>query len=296
MSSESPEQAVPLIALGRVALEDAKRFRRVCRQIQCAVLAVGLLTVAVQSLPNLIEATGGWAWIPKATSIVTYLCAVLGIILQVGHWIFHRTASNRHTLGSTIKRRAMLIDALGPSSEQLDIRLLRQQVGESIERRARSFKIPEDYYASDEEHGLERLRHNLQESAFFTHSLYKMASAGAFWKFGLSAFGIAVGLLIIIPFAPREGAMIVANSTIAFIAFLVSADFLGQALDWAEGASVVERIERRLEKITPGNTDAYMAAFADYECATAIFPAPPTALYERERDRLDSLWRDRTGQ
>lgn len=286
----------PLSSLGRAVLEDAKRIRSLGKRLHGWVLGIGVFAVVAQATPPIIQASQQVAWLSNASKVVAYSCAILGVILQAARWWCQRIAANRHALGSTIKRRAMLIDSLGPSTEQLDIRLLRELAGAQAAIRAEAHSVTASYYASTEPPGLSRLRENIQESAFYTHRLYSKAATATFTKFGITTFCIVVGLLIVIGLASREMTIVVANCILAFVAFLVSADQLGQAMSWYGGAMNVERIERRLDTIASDEPAPYMAAFADYEAATAMAPAVSTKLYEKERIRLDSLWRDRRGQ
>ncbi len=286
----------PLSSLGRAVLEDAKRIRSLGKRLHGWVLGIGVFAVVAQATPPIVQASQQVAWLPNASKVAAYSCAVLGVILQAARWWCQRIAANRHALGSTIKRRAMLIDSLGPSTEQLDIRLLRELAGAQAAIRAEAHPVPESYYASAEPPGLLRLRENIQESAFYTHRLYSKAATSTFTKFGITTFCIVVGLLIMIGLASQEITIVVANCILAFVAFLVSADQLGHAMSWYGGAMSVERIERRLDNIASDEPAPYMAAFADYEAATAMAPAVSTKMYEKERIRLDSLWRDRTGQ
>lgn len=285
-----------MVALARVVLEHAKTIRARGKRLQAWVLALGIFAVLVQAAPALLDAAQQVHWLIPTSKAVAYICALASLLLQGGRWWLQRVAAEQHSLGSTIKRRALLIESLGPSSEQLDIRLLRDLAGADAEQRARVYGMPETYYASTHTPGLERLRENLQESAFFSHSLYRKAARTGFIQFGITVGCIVVGLLAVAALAPREIGPVIANCILAFVAFLVSVDQLGHAMNWQAAATAVERIERRLEKITPNGAEPYTAAFADYETATAIAPAVPTALYERERERLDRLWREHRDQ
>lgn len=291
----TPNNPPPLVSLARVVIEDAKRMRGRGKRLQGWVLGIGVFAVLVQAIPTLIDAAQKLTWLVPASKKAAYVCAVAGLVLQGIRWWFQRMAIDKHAIGSTIKRRALLIDSLGPSSERLDIRLLREQAGADAERRAHDYPIAESYYASTQPPSMERLRENLQESAFFTHRLYAKAARAAFIKFGVTVACIVVALLIVASLAPREIGTVVANCILAFVSFLVSADQLGQAMNWQSGAATIERIERRLESIDPNGTEPYMAAFADYEVATATAPSPPTAIYNAERERLDRLWREERG-
>ena len=286
----------PLVSLGRVVLEDAKVMRGRGKRVQHFVLGFGVFAVLVQAVPPLIQAQHTLAWVMPLSKTLAYLCAISGLILQGVRWWCQRSAVDTHALGSTIRRRALLIESLGPSVEQLDIRLLREEAGADAESRARKEPTTDSYFASNKPPGMERLRDNLQESAFFTHRLYAKAARTAFITFGAGVACTVVGLLLVTYLAPREFGSVVANCTLAFVSFLVSADQLGQGMNWRSAAATIERIERRLESITPNGNEPYLAAFADYEAATAASPPVPTALYMRERGRLDALWRDRSGQ
>lgn len=274
-----------LASLARVVLQEAKTQRGRGRWCQYLLLALALAAVISQAAIPL----------PTARPVV-YACAVATLLLQAARWLMQRSASDGHALGNTLKRRALLIDALGPSSEHSDVRMLRELAGSSAEQAARESPLPKSYYASSQEPGMARLRANLQESAFFTHSLARRAARHTFAKFGLLVLGIVAGTVAFLLLADRDLGVALANCTIAFVSFLVAADYLGQAMNWLACANAVERIERRIENVPDDDVQAHMAAFADYEAATALAPPIPTATYERERSRLDTLWRTRRSQ
>lgn len=277
-------------------MEDAKQVRAKGRSLQVAVLAVAVLAVLVQWATSQIPDQSRFAWIMPAAKIAAYLCAITSLSCQVIRWHCQRSATEIYALANTIKRRAMLIDAFGPSQEQLDIRLLRELAGDSADTRARELGESKSYYTSIKPYGMERLRDNLQESAFFSHRLYSKAARQAFVTFGSMVVATIVGLLILVGVAPREVGVVIANGVLAMIASMVSADYLGQALNWSQASATVERIERRLEQVTGDAEESSMAAFADYEAATATAPAIPTWLYEQQRKRLTSLWGDESGK
>lgn len=283
--SKAAKSLPSLAAVARIVLDEAKAQRAWGRRCQYALLALGVAAVLAQASAQVSVAR------PLA-----YGCAVAALLLQGARWFVQRSAADRHALGNALKRRALLIDALGPSSEHADIRMLRELAGAKAEEAARQFPLPKTYYESSLEPGMARLRGNLQESAFFTHSLARQAARRAFVTFGLLAFATVAGSIAFLLFADRDLGVILANCTIAFVSFLVAADYLGQAMSWSACATTVERIERRIENLPDDDIQAHMAALADYEAATAVAPAIPTAIYKRERDRLDTLWRARRGQ
>lgn len=272
-----------LVSLARVVLEEAKGLRTWGRRVQCGLLGLGMVGVAVQAVPGL-----------RFAKDLTYACAVVALALQCVKWLLQRRAGERHALGNAIKRRAILIDALGPTSEHADVRMLRDLAGAAAE--AAAGQAPKGYYESKLPVGLGRLRADLMESAFFTHSLARLAARGAFTKLGLTIIFLAAVAVAGLFTAGRETGPIVANGILAFLTFLIAADHLGSAIGLLAAAAAIERIERRIDAMDDLDLQAHMAAFADYEAATALAPAIPTALYEKHRDRLDRLWRDRRGQ
>lgn len=253
------------------------------QRVQWGLLGLGIVGVAVQAVPGLQFAKG-----------VTDGCAVVALALQCVKWLLQRRAGERHALGNAIKRRAMLIDALGPTGEHADLRMLRDLAGAAAE--AAAGQAPKGYYESKLPIGLGRLRADLMESAFFTHSLARLAARGAFTKLGLTGIVLAAVVVACLFAAGRETGPIVANGILAFLTFLIAADHLGSAMGWLAAAAAIERIERRIAAMDDQDLQAHMAAFADYEAATALAPAIPTAIYKKHCDRLDRLWRDRRGQ
>src|SRR5262245_32322115 len=119
-----------LIAVARVVLEEAKQSRSRAKKLQQCILFVGLLAVIVQALPVLVPLACQPDWLAVECRRFAYLSAVMAFALQATRWFLSRHAASRHALGCTLNRRARLVNSLGRSTEQTDIRLLRESAGQ----------------------------------------------------------------------------------------------------------------------------------------------------------------------
>jgi len=185
-----------------------------------------------------------------------------------------------------------LIDALGVDEEPLDTTDLRRRFSARLETQARKFE-DEEYYASKEAPGLERLRSHLQESAFWSKGLYEAAAQRSFWVWGAVATVVVLVSYFAQPFVAAATAEIAVKAMVIFLAFLPATDGFGQALGWAGAAKQADAVDRRLERLDAQAREPLIAAFADYSVAAACTAPIPAWVYDAERERLNTLWRER---
>lgn len=289
----------PLMTLARAVLEEGKAQKSLAKKAQFGVLALGVLAVIVQAIPTWFDPKHATDWLAPTAKNVAYACAIGALVLQVARWCLQRVGADRHALGNAVKRRGIVLESLGDTGDAADIRILRGLAG--IEAAAAAQQMLKSsanraYYASGATVGLSRLLDNLQESAFFSQCLYRKAATREFWKFGLTVVGLLIAVLLVALYSPRQIGPVLGNALLLFAATLVTIDQLGQAISWHQAAQSVERVDRRLAVVGVDSCVPYLAIFADYEAATAVAPAIPTSLYEKERDRLDAVWRSRHNQ
>jgi hypothetical protein len=220
-------------------------------------------------------------------AILLFLAEFVGIVcvLRGRHY---------HVLSRQGFQRALLIDALGETHEPVDVSHLRQRFGNRLMRKAdASPTSASDYYSSPEPSGrLERLRDNLQETAFFSTSLYWMAAWRLFSWLLVPMVAILV-FLFALPLFGGKTAITIARALIAGVVFFALSDTIAQVFACFSASSDAGNVDRRLENIDPTRYEPLMAAFTDYQVAAAAAPPIPKSLYARNRERLKEEWKRR---
>jgi ABC-type multidrug transport system fused ATPase/permease subunit len=266
-----PSRSASLLALSRAEQEVAKRAFTASRLAHVGTLAVSLTTLF-------------------ATGTLAYYLALGALLTEVGAWILRFRGDRRHWLAEQGRRRALLADALGTATERLALRDLRASFSRRAERLASDWE-DSNYYAADEDPGLARLSSEMQESAFWSRRLYRLA-----WHLSL-VMAVAllvlviVALFIVIGAGSSNASLQVARVGVIFLSFLVFSDLLTQAIAWWDASQKSEEVYRRLDTEL-GEMATALAVFGDYCVATATTPPIPTMLYRFEGPRIEKAWRE----
>lgn len=109
--------------------------------------------------------------LPATAGSASSLLAVFALISECTAWWLSYQASKAHGLAEQARRRNLLMDAFGKTSENLDLTDLLESFDVKLTKAAESLEQP-SYFASSRPHGLQRLKDNLQESAFWTKHLF----------------------------------------------------------------------------------------------------------------------------
>ena len=199
-------------------------------------------------------------------------------------------ADRRHSLAEEGRRRALLADGLGTSTDELALRDLRVKFSKGAEQTAPAHEDA-SYYASDATPGPARLRAAMQESAFWSRHLYGAAAKAAGLVSGILLVLVLVALLIVIGTNSANATVAVARIGVLFLSFLVFSDFATQALSWFEAAAKSNDVYLRLQAEDLEGVAAALAVFGDYSVATATTPPIPTVLYKQRHDHIEKAWR-----
>jgi hypothetical protein len=270
--------AVDVIALAHEELAEAARRYRWSRQLQIATFAASIVSIFVSSQ-------------------FAYYPALVALISQGLSWTLRIRASSQQSTGDEGRMRGLLLDALGETTEYIDLANWVNSISEDVRARAVQSVDP-NYFASKTPQGIVRLRDHLQENAFWGKYLYG-AAADRYTKL-LSAFGVAavVVVLIAIPLAPHNESLIVARILVTVLSFGAALTQINEILSWRSAKSKIETVDRRLEvlatlsegQLMSQGIEALFAVFGDYCVATATSSPVPGSVYQHQRQRLNALW------
>lgn len=257
-----------LLGLSRAEQQGAKRFFTASRAVHCVTLAAALAT-------------------QFAYGRTAYALAIAALVTEASAWLSRVIGERRHSLAEEARRRALLADALDRPIEALALRDLGTRFSKRARRVAATFDDAH-YYASDAPPGLERLREQMRESAFWSRCLYASAA-----KFTLIIAAVLIVLvvvaLLVVAGSDSEVGLVVARIGVVFLSFLVASDVLTHALAWFEAASKSREIYLLLASPLTETAQA-IAIFSDYSVATAGTPPIPTCFYNRSRDDIEQAW------
>lgn len=276
--SSSRLSAVDVMALAHEELAEASRGYRWSRQLQVVTFAASVISIFV---------SGQYA----------YYSALVALISQSLSWTLRIHASGQQSIGDEGRMRGLLLDALGATTEHIDLANLVNRI--SSDARARAVEsVDPNYFASKAPQGVARLRDHIQENAFWGKCLYG-AAADRYSKL-LTAFGAAAiaVVLVAIPLAPHGQSLVVARVLVTALSFGAALTQINEILSWRSAKSKIETVDRRLEvlatlserQLMSQGIEALFAVFGDYCVATATSPPVPKSIYMRQRQHLNTLW------
>jgi hypothetical protein len=268
------------LALAHEELAESSRMYRMSRQLQIVTFAVSVTSVFVPSR-------------------FAYWVALLALVSQGLSWVLRIRANDQQSVGDEVRMRGLLLDALGPTAEGIDLADLLNRISSRARERAVASADP-DYFASTAPQGLPRLRDHLQENAFWGKCLYEVA-VGKYTR--ILAYFIAAGIAVVFiafPYASHDQSLIVARVLVTVLSFGAALTQINEILSWRSAKSKIETVDRRLEVIAKTSKAELMskgievlfAAFGDYSVATATASPVPKSIYQRHRDRLNGLWNE----
>lgn len=275
-SSPSPAE---LSLIAHEQLRDASKFYLAGRYLQAAALAVGVVIM----------------FVPK----FAYFGALAVLVIQATTWYTRQTAQQKQGVGDEIRRRGLLMDALGPYDQSYDLAELLAKISTSARDRALS-KATSDYFASDAQYGLARLRDHLRENSFWNRRLFSEASKRGGWILVTITIVSVLVVFLAIALVPQDTAVNIVRIFVFSLTFLLGYTLLVDVLAWRSASTSIERLDRQLDAIKHLDDSSLatqqgqiMTILSEYAVATSkIAPIPPT-IYENNRDSLNKLWKDR---
>lgn len=276
--SSSRLSAVDVMALAHEELAEASRRYRWSRQLQVITFAASVVSIFVSSQ-------------------YAYYAALVALISQGLSWTLRIHANGQQSIGDEGRMRGLLLDALGATTERIDLANLVNRISSDARARAVASVDP-NYFASKAPYGVVRLRDHLQENAFWGKCLYG-AAADRYSRL-LIAFGVAAiaVVLVAIPLAPHGQSLVVARVLVTALSFGAALTQINEILSWRSAKSKIETVDRRLEvlatlsetQLMSQGIEALFAVFGDYCVATATSPPFPGSIYLRQRRHLNTLW------
>lgn len=264
-----------LLALARAEFEEVTRLNRTRLGSHILTLFLGLAA---------LMAPEPWA----------YGCSIAAVLSEIMAWILRTRATKRQGHAAEALRRAVLMDAFGETGEPLDVADLRQGFSKRTEKRAQTLDVA-NYYASVAPKGRDRLFAHLQESAFWSKHLYRVASDRGLLVWVLVMAAVLLVAVFLRPFFSPSSSLNFARSAALFLSFVSTADGISRALEWKRASEQAEVVDRRLENLRTTDEEPVLAVFADYGVIAVSAPPIPPSIYKSEKERMNLLWRERKG-
>lgn len=219
-------------------------------------------------------------------------CMAIGLS-EIIAWGVKFISNSRKELGQEILRANMIKEAFGNQS-RLSISYLTSRIPKSAWKKAEKH-LNEDYYADTEvEKGKEKLSIVLQESCFWSQHLYSKCANSDLIKAVIFAFLILFVAISYSVYMENDQIFSAPRIFILLIVLVPLWDQIENVITWFKSANRLKEVDHRLESVDYSNESDIFILFADYNVVTSKAPLIPQKLYEKEKDVLNQLWRQRT--
>lgn len=223
--------------------------------------------------------------------VTTYIMTIITLFLTA-LWLFLDTQYTRsRTVAEQARRYALIAGGIGRPVTNDETRnlLARFTVNESEGR------VHEDktFYAASSEPGEHRLVEMLEESAFWSTHLLRLSARHSWFKFAAFAVTAMTMLLGILPFLGDQQLLDAAKLVCAVLAVVISKDVFGEALSYTYAFQEVEHVGSRLQKIKASGHpwSDLLLVMNDYNSVVEKAPLFVTGLYQKNKERLNRLWK-----
>lgn len=220
-----------------------------------------------------------------------YLAAILAVVLAALWLYLSAELATSRAHAERLRRATMIAGGLGISLDGAE--MMELSAGARAAKSEAKRLVDPDYFASMAEPGVRRFVDMLEESAIWTLNLAGIAARETWVVFGLSAFITLVALFSSVAFTDLTAWESVVRVFFAMLVVLLSADFLGAAINYDSARQAARRVVDQLQRYkTPeASLERVMVVFADYNSAVESMPLFSHNLYPRHQKRLNDEYR-----
>jgi hypothetical protein len=147
------------------------------------------------------------------------------------------------------------------------------------------------YYESDLEPGFKRLQSLLEESAFWSGHLFACMRDKSWWFFAVSVLVSIMTLLATPVMRESIAELLLAQIFCTVAASLVAGGALHRALSYQQAAEASKLVAARLQSVSDDNET--LVHLTDYNAIVEATPTIPSKVYQKNRERLNRLWKQR---
>lgn len=222
-----------------------------------------------------------------------YSLSILNLIIAMLWFWFSMQAKNSHSVAERARRAVVFSNGLGvkiSGKSYTDLKMLfnvHEIEGEKYE--------DDTYFKTQKDYGNQKLAEIVEESSFWSKHLFKM-SAKRYWFYFSVTFTISILGLLLLPLLNIGSLyMLISQVFCLILMWLITGNIFAAAMSFTNAANSADDIEGRLDKMAlniESNQDVLLIV-SDYNALVESSPTIPSDLYEKNQERLNSLWRER---
>lgn len=262
-----------LLGLQRAEFKRAEAMGARSNNAQVLIVIISIITVFINK-PSYVY----------TLSIFNLIFAVLWLSMQ---------AKNSHCIAERARRAVVFSNGLGvkiSGKSYTDLKMLfnvHESEGEKYE--------DENYFKTQKDYGNQKLAEIVEESSFWSKHLFKL-SAKRYWFYFSATLTISILGLLLLPLLNVGSLDILISQVFCLILiWLITGNIFAAAMSFTNAANSADDIEGRLDKMALNmeSDQDVLLIVSDYNALVESSPTIPSDLYEKNRERFNSLWKER---
>ncbi len=264
-----------LLGLQRAEFNRAETMAAHSNKAQVAIVIISIIAIFIDK-PSFVY----------ILTVCNLLIAILWLYLSI-------QAKESHRVAERARRAVVFSNALGiklSGKSYTDLKMMfnvNEKDGKQYE--------DENYFKTEQEYGNQKLAEIVEESSFWTKHLFKL-SAKRYWiYFGITLVISILGLLLLPLINVGSLNILISQVFCLILIWLITGNLFTAAMTFTNTANSVNDIEARLDKMASNKESAQdvLVIVSDYNALVESSPTIPSDLYEKNRDRLNTLWEER---
>ena len=264
-----------LLGLQRAEFKRAETMGARSNKAQVIIVIISIITVLINK------------------PIYVYTLSVLNLIIAVLWFWFSMQAKHSHSIAERARRAVVFSNGLGvkiSGKSYTDLKMLfnvHESEGEKYE--------DEKYFKTQKDYGNQKLAEIVEESSFWSKHLYKMSSK-RYWFYFLATLAISILGLLLLPLLNIGSLDILISQVFSLILiWLITGNIFAAAMSFTNAANAADDIEGRLDKMALNieSDQDVLLIVSDYNALVESSPTIPSDLYEKNKECLNSLWKER---
>lgn len=222
--SNSRLSSLEVISLANEELASAANSYRLSRQLQILTFVASIASILI-------------------SNPFTYIPVLAALVAQLSSWGVRLRASRHHAIGDEGRMRGLLLDAIGSTSERIDLANWLSRIDPGAQERATKSVDP-NYFASSTPPGIRRLCEHLQENAFWGKYLYKVTAARYAKLLWIFVWGAVLAVLVAIPLSSDGDGLVVARVLVSALSFGAALTQINEIYSWKAAEVKIEAVDR----------------------------------------------------
>jgi len=265
-----------LLGLQRAEFKRAEAMGARSNRAQFIIVIISIITVFINS-PSYV-----------------YTLTIGNLIISL-LWIwFSMQAKNSHSIAERARRAVVFSNGLGvrlSGKTYTDLQMLF-----NVHEREGAKYEDEKYFKTEKEYGNKKLAEIVEESSFWSKHLFKM-SAKRYWLYFAVTLTVSTLGLLLLPLLNVGSLDILISQVFCLILiWLITGNIFSSAMSFTNAANAADDIEGRLDKMASNmeSDQDVLLIVSDYNALVESSPTIPSDLYEKNQERLNALWEERS--